>query len=764
MAVEARVDSAALRSFVVRVRSVDGRTLGSGVLVAPGWALTCAHVVHGVDDVLVQGVGLPDPIPGGPPGETARVVLRSSPPPRTGGLWPFPDLAVLAFDPGPVPHPVAPLESALGDARGGLLTDDRVAGWGFPRREQGVDPPGSPATFVVEGVEGDGFVTLKAGQAQPGLSGAPMVCPRTRTVIGLMSATRGASSDLGGYASPVSGLIDVAPFASVDGSDGAEVLAKVLAANRAESLRDRSPWLAVLPVPNADRLVEQPWVTFRKTARSDPADLLRADFGVVDYLFRDTELQRQRREWCEAPDALGVLVVRGVGGSGKTRFAIQLCRLLQDRGWLTGWLPASGDEVLPVPVPRLLVVDYAEAADPQQLARVLMQLSATATALTPARLVLLTRTRVGGLSDPLDAMAEKANARVKQILNLGEETVAATAALAPDQRGELFRTAAAAFADAWQTPLVLPNLDLSSERYQLPLEVLFEALDRTLSGQAGVDVQQVPPVERVFAHEQRYWAAMMPDVDPALLRWTAAAATMAGADSHIDGHAVLAAHPALAGDDKTQAREQLIRWWADLVPGSRLLNPLRPDRLGEQAAAITLAGMHELAGPVLDGVLSLPSDRQVTSALDLLARAQSITPAMAGLTDAAVVQHLAPLAERATQAARPDQSGRINRSVGEAVLRLLSADRLDRLNPDHDIPEEGRQSLRAAAVACTDLGTLAREAGRVADARALFHAALKIDQRLVAMAPNDRTQQRDLAIDQQRLADLDRRDVGDKPG
>ena len=46
------IDDTQLRRFVVRVQTADGEIpLGTGVLVAPGWALTCAHVVEGLDDV-----------------------------------------------------------------------------------------------------------------------------------------------------------------------------------------------------------------------------------------------------------------------------------------------------------------------------------------------------------------------------------------------------------------------------------------------------------------------------------------------------------------------------------------------------------------------------------------------------------------------------------------------------------------------------------------------------------------------------------------
>lgn len=53
-----RVDSRELRRHVVRVDNNDGEPLGTGFFVAPGWVLTCAHVVAGADGVrVVQAEG-----------------------------------------------------------------------------------------------------------------------------------------------------------------------------------------------------------------------------------------------------------------------------------------------------------------------------------------------------------------------------------------------------------------------------------------------------------------------------------------------------------------------------------------------------------------------------------------------------------------------------------------------------------------------------------------------------------------------------------
>ncbi|HKR51669.1 MAG TPA: serine protease, partial [Pseudonocardiaceae bacterium] len=144
-----------LRWFVVRIDLPDGAT-GTGVLVAPGWVLTCAHVVEGCDVVSV--VPDRDAAPDGtraavPPQVSAQVRERSEARDVSfeSAFWPFPDLALLELD-GWIDHVCAPLTS-----------DKPVHGsephaWGFGRREEGVVSPGSAALFRYVGVDGDGYL------------------------------------------------------------------------------------------------------------------------------------------------------------------------------------------------------------------------------------------------------------------------------------------------------------------------------------------------------------------------------------------------------------------------------------------------------------------------------------------------------------------------------------------------------------------------------------------------------------------------------
>ncbi|MEV6299131.1 trypsin-like peptidase domain-containing protein [Actinoplanes sp. NPDC051861] len=183
------VNSRQLPQFVIRVDDPAGGVLGTGFFFAPGRALTCAHVVGGRDTVRVvphRGASL-----------EAEVEFSSAPPGPERDLWPFPDVAVLRLR-DPIEHAWVRLHDRPEEDP---ASDVDLHAWGYPRR--GRESPGSPASFRFEGVDGDGFLRLKGGQVAPGLSGAPLLCPRRRAVVGVVKATRDPHSDLGGLATPV---------------------------------------------------------------------------------------------------------------------------------------------------------------------------------------------------------------------------------------------------------------------------------------------------------------------------------------------------------------------------------------------------------------------------------------------------------------------------------------------------------------------------------------------------------------------------------
>lgn len=174
--------------------------------------------------------------------------------------------------------------------------------------------------------------------------------------------------------------------------------------------------------------------------------------------------------------------------------------------------------------------------------------------------------------------------------------------------------------------------DLSAPGYGLALEVLFEALDQTLNnGDGGSEAGAPPapgpavgppvrsPAERVLVHEAKYWAADCPIDDAQLRRDCVALATLAGAADASTADALISLLPGLRGDHPTADRRRVTDWLAGLYDGTSLLNPLRPDRLGEALVSTMLRDQPDPTA-LLAAVFALDSDDQVAQTLEVLAR------------------------------------------------------------------------------------------------------------------------------------------------
>jgi hypothetical protein len=221
-----------LRRFVVAVETIDDAGdvagLGTGFFVAPGRVLTAAHVVSGLDRVLVRPA---DPAVSDT-AVPAQVAARSAPPVAEWALWPFPDLAVLRLDEN-LDHPCVRLAAV--DPAG----DADCHSWGYPQRSLGAHPLGEPAMFGFEGVDRAGFLQLRQGLARPGLSGAPLVCPVRRAVVGVITASRDIGFPLGGWAAPMAALLDGGPGVP---DDLAAVGSRIALDNSMALLDDHTHW------------------------------------------------------------------------------------------------------------------------------------------------------------------------------------------------------------------------------------------------------------------------------------------------------------------------------------------------------------------------------------------------------------------------------------------------------------------------------------------------------------------------------------------
>ena len=166
-----------LRSCTVRL-SVPKKTQGTGFFVAPGFILTCAHVVQEAQrtGIVVDAYWNDQTYPA----QTKDV--RATP---------YPDIALLQVN--LTSHPCVYLSEEA-------KPFDRLYCYGYPDDY----PNGDSATLDCEGWtdEQQPLLKLKQGQIRPGLSGAPLLNMRTQRVCGLVKRTRDRETDLGGRAIP----------------------------------------------------------------------------------------------------------------------------------------------------------------------------------------------------------------------------------------------------------------------------------------------------------------------------------------------------------------------------------------------------------------------------------------------------------------------------------------------------------------------------------------------------------------------------------
>ncbi|HLW79927.1 MAG TPA: tetratricopeptide repeat protein, partial [Terriglobia bacterium] len=549
-------------------------------------------------------------------------------------------------------------------------------------------------------------------------------------------------------------------------------------ANAAAVVRYRQEWNAVCPM-DADGLLDRPWAApeFVRGPHSTPASLLRADFGVMPYLFRDAELE-EAVAWCENADAvtpMAIMRVPAYGGAGKTRFAIELCKRLEPHGWVTGmW--RDDLELARLPLPRLVVIDYAEEAQAVSLKDSLDALSRHATALAPVRVLLLTRRRTGQARDALTELRRSAPPpTLTRVLDHAEDNLVAGTPLTSEQRTVLYWEAVHRFTEVWcrqaqrgqaKNPAAAP--DLSGDRYGVALEVLFEALDHALiqcgyggkSAPAADDGEDSsrPPAERALAHEEKYWRATAPAAhrdDEDLLRECAALATLAGAADQDEAHALLSIPRQLTGSGMAGTRQKLIAWLSSLYDGPGTLNPLRPDRLGEALASRVLKDQDDVGRTLLGKVLGLVSDGQAERCLDVLARLSAYDDTTASAAAAAICHAHIPLTLRAEEQSHGTRDRPGSTSLASALQRLLTSKFCQLVRQELADAEPGNTTYqRDLSISFNKLADLARNAGRSADAEALYRQSLQVTQELADAEPGNTTYQRDLSVSFNKLADL----------
>ncbi|TDP89635.1 tetratricopeptide repeat protein [Labedaea rhizosphaerae] len=370
-----------------------------------------------------------------------------------------------------------------------------------------------------------------------------------------------------------------------------------------------------------------------------PSMLLRPEYDVVPFHGRDGELA-DFLAWCADGSRVAARVLTGPAGQGKTRFGRELCARVTEAGWLAGVVADGAASshlrtVAACPMPLLMVFDYAEARTSQVID--IIAALARRPGGHPARVLLLARAAGSWLQDVRDTSSDAVAATLAAAVEhrLGPIAVPLSA------RQAEFTAAVAAFSPHLKVPnpVVTEPADLDDDRYGRVLDVHSAALASLLDDPAD-PVEPVPdrdPIARVLAHERRYWKRTLArhglaEADTAQLDAVVTVATLFGPTTRDQAHRLLGHAEAFT----TVARpvvERYLRWSAELYPGPGTLNPLRPDRLGEEQVATVVAGQPEL---LLTSAAQV-DDEQLVQALTVLGRAaarhETVAIGLAGLLD-----------------------------------------------------------------------------------------------------------------------------------
>ncbi|MGW0853088.1 P-loop NTPase, partial [Streptomyces sp. NPDC002624] len=387
---------------------------------------------------------------------------------------------------------------------------------------------------------------------------------------------------------------------------------------------------------------------------ASPAVLLQAGWQTVPFHGRD-DLLADLLAWC-GRGGFGAWLLHGPGGQGKTRLAHHLAGLLAADNWAVLWPRSDADasqlrEVRDVVKPLLIVLDYAETRTGQLTA--LIEAAADHPGATPFKVLLLART-----DGDWWTQARHASRLAEDYLDDAPSVLLAPLEQAPGPRGQAYRSAARALADAlprvrslaghdWPTvadALPTPRLDQGAFANALTLQMtaLADLLDTaTTDDDANAAVpaaDRAQTVEdRLLGHERRYWQhgatalGLAPALSSGTLEIALAAAHLVGAANREQADQTWSRLPALA-DQPRDRRDQVTAWLTALYPPTTLGRPwgaLQPDRLAERHIGRILNTHPAIAEHLIDGA----DDAQTAQLLTVYSRAAA-HPVFNGSLDA----------------------------------------------------------------------------------------------------------------------------------
>ncbi|MEH0986378.1 trypsin-like peptidase domain-containing protein [Micromonospora sp. CPCC 205556] len=299
------------RDCAVRIEDDARGFLGSGFFVASSQVMTCAHVVEGITAGRLRVAWSDARL------QVSEVVCV----PEHGGAgrtYEVPDLALLKVD-APPGHPVVWL------SRSAPSPWTQAMAIGFSRHTPATHPAADTATFQVVGSSGPPLLKVRDGRIPAGMSGSLVLDIDAGTVCGVVKAATDDPGSPEGWILPSQHAC-----AAFDG---------LAEANAQRHPRGSAWWdLATRRAALTRRLFGIASPTRIPEPPSDPPPSWWLDprHRVVSFHPR-SELDALTA-WAidEAASAPMIRLLRGPGGSGKTRLALELADRLFRQGWVAG--------------------------------------------------------------------------------------------------------------------------------------------------------------------------------------------------------------------------------------------------------------------------------------------------------------------------------------------------------------------------------------------------------------------------------------------
>lgn len=326
--------------------------------------------------------------------------------------------------------------------------------------------------------------------------------------------------------------------------------------------------------------------------------LLRPENKIVEFWPR-SELDALL-EWCQTGEPVGISLVTGAGGSGKTRLALQLCEVLRDKDWLPLWVRPGGEykavsAAISSSQPCILVVDYAETRD--SLAQ-LIQDAVSAPSGPTVRIILLARSAGKWWQD----LISTPGLRIRGFLD--QAHLITLRPLASDELARtIFDNALTAFAHRFQVAVPKTKLALAEPNTVFLIvhaAALLAVLDES-TGTVSREPRSVSDVlEGILQHEAGYWTGSARKhglhLDHAVFRLIVALQSLVGARNQAETADLLTLIPDLA--DSAERRWQAARWANEVYPvgetsmggsSNEWAAPLLPDAVADYLIVSDLA-------------------------------------------------------------------------------------------------------------------------------------------------------------------------------